>query len=59
MSGRLVSEALDVEQPFVAAVLNAEILNMCIKILKFCFPKILGRGGGAWGNTCVPLGPGQ
>jgi len=47
MSGRLVSEILDVWQPFAATVLIAEILGMCIKILQFCCTRIAGRGEGA------------
>ena len=43
----------------MAAVLTAEILGVCIKILKFCSTRISGRGEGAWGNVCVPVGPGQ
>lgn len=37
-------------------MLIAEILGMCIKILKFCSTRISGRGEGAWENICLPVG---
>lgn len=40
ISGRLMAKILDVQQPFVASVLIAEILGMCIKPLKICSTKI-------------------